>query len=331
MYEHMRNELMARLASTFTAEEIKIVLSSMDRVVVNYNIERKSTALQLYDNSIADAVKMYLLCKKASGMKDASLQNIRYTLKRFANTIGKSLSDVTTNDIRGYLFLYQQRENVSPATMDKIRERISSFFQWCVDEGRIHANPAIRVEKVRVPRSERRALTAEELEYCRNQCRTLREKALLEVLYSTGARVSEISNINIKDIDWSHGSVKVFGKNSEYYTVFLNAKARVALKSYLNSRADDCPALFVTERSPARRLSSSCIRQAIEAIGKRAGIDTVVSPHVMRHTMATMALQHGTPLEIVQKMLNHKNPSTTQIYAEMNMADIAVAHRRAVV
>lgn len=331
MYEQVRSEITARLAMRFPAEDIQLIMTSIDRVMVNYEIQKKETALQPYDNSVYDALKMYLLCKQAAGYKEGSLGNIRYTLKRFADAIGKPLAEITTNDVRGYLFLYQQREKVSPATLDKIRERINTFFQWCVEEGRIQINPAARVAKIKVPRSERRALTAEELEYCRNQCKTLRDKALLEVLYSTGARVSEVSRIDIKDIDWVRGSVKVFGKNSEYYTVYLNAKSKVALKCYLDSRTDNCPALFVTDRRPSKRLSQGSIRLAVEAIGKRAGVDTVVSPHVMRHTMATTALQHGTPLEIVQKMLNHKNPATTQIYAEMNHLDIAAAHRKAVV
>ena len=237
--------------------------------------------------------------------------------------MGKALTDVTTNDIRGYLFYYQQRNNTSPATLEKIRERLNTYFQWCQEEGLITINPAARVAKIKAPRSERRALTAEELEYCRNQCRTLREKALFEVLYSTGARVAEISNCNLNDIDWAHGSIRVFGKNSEYYTVYL--------KRYLKTRDDYCPALFVTTRKPFRRLSTRGIRNEIEDIGKRAEIDVIVSPHVMRHTMATMALQHGSSLEIVQHLLNHKSPATTQIYAEMDRTEIAAAHKRAVI
>ena len=160
---------------------------------------------------------------------------------------------------------------------------------------------------------------------------SLRDKALLEVFFSTGARLSEIQRLDKRDINWSTGSAKVFGKNSEYYVVFFNAKARVALKKYLGSRTDDCPALFISERAPIRRMSTDAIRNAIEGIGKRANLSIVLSPHVMRHTMATTALRHGTPIEVVQKMLNHKNPSTTQIYAEMEKTTVAEAHRRAVV
>lgn len=331
MYEQLRNELIARLAVTFQADDIQALLSALDRVMLDYDVQRKETAIQVYDASIYNSIKLYLLCKKAAGLKEASLLNLKYTLKRFADSMGKALTDVTTNDIRGYLFYYQQRNNTSPATLEKIRERLNTYFQWCQEEGLIAINPAARVAKIKAPRSERRALTAEELEYCRNQCRTLREKALFEVLYSTGARVAEISNCNLNDIDWAHGSIRVFGKNSEYYTVYLNAKAKVSLKRYLKTRDDYCPALFVTTRKPFRRLSTRGIRNEIEDIGRRAEIDVIVSPHVMRHTMATMALQHGSSLEIVQHLLNHKSPATTQIYAEMDRTEIAAAHKRAVI
>ena len=122
----------------------------------------------------------------------------------------------------------------------------------------------------------------------------------------------------------------MFGKNSEYYTVFLNTKAKVALKNYLDSRRDYNKSLFITERG-AKKLSSHSLRNAVEAIGKRAKLDVVLSPHVLRHTMATMAIRNGARLETVQKMLNHKNPSTTQIYAEMCLEDVAIEHRRTVI
>lgn len=331
MYERVRTELVVRLSSKFPMEDIKTILSVVDRVMTNYDISQKETAIQIYGNTTNDAIKMYLICKKVAGLADGSIENIRYTLRKFSDTLGKQLKEITTNDVRGYLLVYQQTNKTSQGTMSKIRERLNGFFEWCVEEGAISSNPVRRVEKIKAPKPERRALHEEELEYCRNQCRTLRDRALLEVLFSTGARVREISNLDIKDINWVSSSAKVYGKNSEYYTVYLNAKARVALRRYLNSRNDTCPALFVTQRRPTRRLDTHCIRNALENIGKRAGIEVVLSPHVMRHTMATVAFQHGTPLEVVQHMLNHKSPATTQIYAEMDNTIVALAHKRAVV
>ena len=191
-------------------------------------------------------------------------------------------------------------------------------------------NPVDRIPPTKVPRSNRHAITEEQLEHCRLACKTMRDKALLEVLYSTGARVSEIARLEKSDVNWAASSIRVFGKNSEYYTVFLNAKAKVALQNYLDTRRDHNSALFVTERG-FRRLSVHSLRNAVEDIGKRANLDVVLSPHVLRHTMATMALRNGARLEVVQRMLNHKNPGTTQIYAEMCLDDVAMAHRKTVI
>ena len=331
MYERIRTELTGRLTAKFDPQDVRAILSIIDVVMMEYDISRKETAVQLYDSSLYDAMKLYLLCRKAEGCVDGSVQNIMYTLRRFSGSVGKPLKDITTNDLRAYLISYQQKNKVSQATLNKIREHLNGFFEWCVDEGSIDVNPMKRVAKIKAPKPNKRGLREDELEYCRNQCSTLREKALLEALFSTGARVHEIAALNISDIDWTNSCARVFGKNSEYYTVYFNAKARVALKCYLASRDDDCPALFITERLPYRRLTVRSIEDILKGLGKRAKLDIVLSPHVMRHTMATVAFQHGAPLEVVQHMLNHKSPSTTQIYAEMDMGAVAAAHKRVVV
>lgn len=330
MYEAVRTQIKARLIDKMPAETVKDVMAVIDRVMIDYEVMRKETSLAVIDTTLMDAIKLYLLCRMAEGMKKASMENVRATLKHFAEYVNKPLKDVTTNDIRGFLAHYQMTSNAKACTVEKKREHIKTFFTWCVLEDHIAKNPAIRVATIKAPRSDRHAITEEQLEYCRMACKTLRDKALLEVLYSTGARVSEIARLEKNDVNWTAGSIKVFGKNSEYYTVFLNAKAKVALKNYLDSRKDNNRALFVTERG-SNKISSAAVRNAIEAIGERAGLDVTLSPHVLRHTMATTALRHGARIEIVQKMLNHKNPSTTQIYAEMCMDDVAADHRRTVV
>lgn len=161
-------------------------------------------------------------------------------------------------------------------------------------------------------------------------CRDKRDRALLEVFYSTGARISEIARLNQSEVNWFDGSIDVMGKGKSPYTVFLNAKARVALKEYLSERTDSCPALFATARG-GRPLRRESIREKIEDIGKRAGLKEPLCPHVLRHTMATTAMRNGASLETVQHMLNHKNPNTTQIYAKMSKTTVAAEHRRTVI
>lgn len=330
MYETIRTQIKIKLSDKFEAKQIDTILSVVDRVMVDYDVAPKVTAIALVDSSLVDAVKMYLLCRKAEGMCDASISNVSSTLKSFIGKVSKPLKEITTNDIRAYLVWYQTTNKIKPATAEKKREHLNTFFRWCVDEELLTKNPMKKIPVIDAPRSDRRAITEEQLEHCRMACKTLREKALLEVLFSTGARVSEIARLNKSDIDWAEGSIRVFGKNSEYYTVFLNAKAKVALKTYIDSRKDYNKALFITERG-YQRLSNHAIEIVIKSIGERAKLDVNLTPHVLRHTMATTALRHGARLEVVQRMLNHKYPSTTQIYAEMCLDEVAIVHRKTVV
>lgn len=330
MYETIRTQIMSKLIGQYDPEVVKSVMTIIDRVMIDYDVTRKETALVVRESSLTDAMKLYLLCRKAEGIAEGSIQNLSVTLRHFSEYVNKPIEDITSNDVRGFLINYQLRHNVQKVTIEKHRERLNTFFKWCVIEELITKNPVDRIPPTKVPRSNRHAISEEQLEYCRRACRTLRDKALLEVFYSTGARVSEIARLEKSDINWASSSIRVFGKNSEYYTVFLNAKAKVALQEYLNSRKDYNKALFVTERG-YRKLSVASVRNSIEEIGRRAKLDVVLSPHVLRHTMATTALRNGARLEVVQRMLNHKNPGTTQIYAEMCMDTVAADHRRTVI
>ena len=330
MYDLVRTEILSRLASRLDSDNVREVMNVIDVVMLDYNITRKETALILRDSSLVDNIKTYVLCRKVEGIGEASLANIYYSLRNFASSVGKPVKEITSNDIRGYLLMYQVRNNVKSVTTEKIRQRINGFFRWCLDEGLIIGNPCSKISTIKFEPSARHAISEEQLEYCRNACLDKRDKALLEVFYSTGARISEIARLNQSDIDWYEGSVRVFGKNKSYYTVYINTKARVALKSYLSSRKDDEPALFVSARG-GKRLRKETIRTLIKAIGRRANIEQVLTPHVLRHTMATTALRNGAPMEVVQHMLNHKSPATTQVYAEMCQTNVAAEHRRTVI
>lgn len=330
MYESIRTQMMARLIQFLDSDTTKEVIKNLDRIMVDYDVSKKETALVLYDNSLIETVKMYILCMKAKGISDGAVQNHWFTLRKFVSKVGKPVNEITTNDIRGYLIRYQMETHIKNSSLDKIRQAINQFFEWCVEEEIITKNPCRKIPKIIGEQPNKHALTEEQMEYCRLACRDKRDKALLEVFYSTGARISEIARLNRQDVDWIDGSIKVFGKGKKYYTVYLNAKARVALKEYLESRKDDNQSLIVRKRG-AKRLSKESIRKFIEAIGSRAGVKETVCPHILRHTMATTAFRNGASLECVQHMLNHASPATTQIYAEMDTSKVASEHRRTVI
>lgn len=330
MYETIRTAIICNLATILNAEQGKEVIKIIDRIMVDYDVTRKETAIVVRDTSLEESMKMYYMCRKMEGVAEGTLINIVHTLRPFAEVVGKPLKEITTNDIRAYLVRYQLNRNIKQSSLDKIRQRLHTYFEWCVQEGYINFNPCNRIQKYAKDESHREALSEEELERCRLACVNERDRAMLEIFFSTGARISEIARLTRSDINWYDGSIEVFGKGSSYYTVYLNAKAKVALQDYLDKRKDSCQALFVTARG-GKPLSKHGIRTKIEEIGERARLETVLSPHVLRHTMATTALRHGAPLEVVQHMLNHKSPNTTQIYAKMSQSRVAEEHKRTVI
>lgn len=287
----------------------------------DYEITTRETSLVASD--IPDRINMYLAVKKLDGLSEKTLYNYKLHLKRFASIVIKPLSVITTNDIRLYLAMLSKSKNLKQTSMGGEISILKSFFSWLTDEEIIEKNPMKKIKNVKKEKRLRKSLTQEELELLRDSCKTVRQRALLEFLFSTGCRVSEISNTDIQDINWNKEELNVIGKGNKERTVFINAKAKLYLRKYLKEREHiDNPALFVASKKPYNRLGVRSIEKEINAIGKQAGFDKSIFPHLLRHTTATLALKSGMSLTSIQQLLGHDDPSTTQIYAETNNQDV---------
>ncbi|WP_346223205.1 tyrosine-type recombinase/integrase [Paenibacillus jilunlii] len=160
-------------------------------------------------------------------------------------------------------------------------------------------------------------LIEEDVIHLKISCQSLRERALLEFLYSTGCRIGEVEKINAEDINWENCSAIVNGKGSKQREVYFTTECKVWLKKYLSSRADSCKALFVTDTHPTKRMAIPTIRWAIKRLADRGELQVNVYPHRFRHTYACQLLDNGAPLDFIQGMLGHEKASTTQIYAQL--------------
>ncbi|SFA70471.1 tyrosine-type recombinase/integrase [Clostridium frigidicarnis] len=205
---------------------------------------------------------------------------------------------------------------------------MKSFFSWLVGEEYIPKNPALKLKQTKQPKRLRNALTEEELEIFKNACKTLREKTIVEFLVSTGCRLSEVVNANIKDINWSEKSLYVIGKGDKQRKVYFNTRTKLLLKSYLESRNDNNEALFVTSKKPNSRLGARSIQRELKNISNRTNSEKSIFPHLMRHTFATHKLNSGMSLSVLQHIMGHDNPATTQIYASLNEENILHEYRR---
>lgn len=334
MYEQLKNEMLIELTKKgFDSEQIKDVIACLDVAAYNYEVTRKETQLVPYNYELPELVKLYLISRSVEGFAEGTLYNYRKALENFFMTLRKAPQDVTAIDIRVYLHKYQEERGISNRSLDKVRGYIAAFFKWLVSEKYIEQDPTLGIGQIKYEKKERTPCTQAELEYLRMACRTPKERAVLELFYSSGCRLAELVNLKKSDIDWQEGTVHLLGKGKKHRTSFVNAKAEVALKEYLKSRTDDNEALFVSDRKPHNPMHRAGIEKIIRELSKRAGsnLQHKVTPHVLRHTTATRMLENKADLTSIQAVLGHSNINTTMIYAHTSFEDIKLDHRKAVV
>lgn len=272
-------------------------------------------------------LKLFLNAKQMEGCSTRTIQYYRVTVEHFINDMEHSVRKINTEQIRDYLVRYQKINNCSKVTIDNIRRNLSSFFSWLEEEDYILKSPMRRIHKIRTRTVVKETISDEDIEKLRDHCSELRDIAMLDLLYSTGIRVGELVNLDIKDVNFEQRECVVFGKGDKERRVYFDAKAKIHLKRYLASRTDNNPALFVTLGAPHNRLKISGVEIRIRELGRSLGLDRI-HPHKFRRTMATRAIDKGMPIEQVQKILGHSQIDTTMQYAIVNQNNVKNAHQK---
>jgi site-specific recombinase XerD len=293
--------------------DMNVLPVRLEEILCNYEIQRKSD-LQL-EQDLPEKIELYLSSIKLEGLSAKTLKGYKGELMLFSGFCQKATALVTTADIRGYLASF---DNAKISTIGQKLSVLKSFFGWLVKEEVLLRNPTSKIKLPKTPKRLPKGLTIEELETVRESCTTLRQRALIEVFYSTGCRLSEISNMNKSDINTQTMSARVIGKGNKERVVYLSIKALHHLKKYLKSRQDNDIALFVTERKPHHRMGPRAIQREIDAIEKQSGINKKLHPHVMRHTFATLSMDAGIELSDLQHLMGHSDPATTLVYASVS-------------
>ena len=272
-------------------------------------------------------LKMFIDAKQIEGCSERTLQYYRVTIEHMLGSIDTPIRKITTDEIRGYLVDYQKVNNCSKVTVDNVRRNMSSFFSWLEEEDYILKSPMRRIHKIKTKQPVKETITDEMIEKLRDNCTCVRDLAMIDLLYSTGIRVGELVGLNISDIDFEERECIVFGKGDKERRVYFDAKAKLHLQEYIESRTDDNPALFVTLDAPHARLKISGVEIRVRELGRKLNIDKI-HPHKFRRTMATRAIDKGMPIEQVQKILGHSQIDTTMHYAMVNQNNVKVSHRR---
>ena len=334
MYEHFRNDFQCVATENGMPKQTLVdALGLLDKLATRYEIHRRETSLAVYNEEVPEIVKVYIVCKKIEGLSQATLDTYLRMLKLFFRDVRKAQAQITTNDVRVYLYRYQQERSCSNRSLDKYRQYLASFFGWAADEGYVQQNHMRTIPAVKYEKKPRENLTQLELEYLRECCQSPRERAIIEFLFSTGCCVSELSGVKLSDIDWNARTVHLFGKGSKHRTSYINAKCEVSMKAYLKTRTDESEYLFVTERKPYRQLKKDAVEKIVRNISGRSSSEMQkhVTPHILRHTTATLALQNGMPIADISKLLGHEKIDTTMIYAHTCMESVQTGHRKYVI
>ena len=317
-------------------DTIKYILVDMDeyltanqsqklqRVLVTRLTKQVKTINNLSNDNY---LSMFLNAKKIEGCSERTLAYYKTTVEKLLDDVNDPIRKVTTDDIREYLAGYQSINNCSKTTIDNIRRNISSFFTWLEEEDYIIKSPMRRIHKIKTTKTVKEVISDEEIEKMRDKCRSLRDLAIIDLLYSTGIRIGELVRLNIDDIDFEERECIVFGKGDKERRVYFDAKTKIHLMGYINSRSDANPALFVTLDAPYDRLRISGVEIRLRRLGRELGINKV-HPHKFRRTMATRAIDKGMPIEQVQRLLGHSQIDTTMHYAIVNQTNVKVSHRK---
>ena len=266
------------------------------------DVEITNKKKDLKDLNNFKLLEMFLSAKEIEGRSDSTIRFYRITLNKLLGIMDKRVDQISTEDLRQYLTNYQHENNSSKTTIDNIRRIFSSFFAWLEDEDYILKNPVKRIHRVKKGKVVKEILSDENLEVLRDNCESIRDLAIVELLISTGIRVGELVNLNISDLNLHERECVVFGKEESERVVYFDARTKIHLLEYLNQRSDDNPALFVSVRKPYNRLGINGVESRLKNIGFKSNIDNV-HPHKFRRTLATNAIDKGMPIEQVQKLL----------------------------
>lgn len=294
------------------ADEMKLNVR-IEEVLSNYENRRKQ--IVEIEKDIAEKSKLFIDAKRLEGLSNNTLIDYKMELKLFERYFNKAAVQITTVDIREFL---GQDKGWNVSTIEKKLSLLRTFFGWLVKEEILLRDPTAKIKSPKIPKRIPKGMSVEELEIVRDSCKTLRQRALMEVFYSTATRLSELANMKIKDINWQTMSARVIGKGNKEGIVYFSSKAIYHLRKYLGSRDDNCEYLFVTQRKPHRKMSNRAIQDEVNRISNYSNLDKKITCHRFRHSFAGLSMEAGIELADLQYLMRHSNPSTTLVYANVS-------------
>lgn len=327
MKEKFIQEVTDAMSGTLTVDQMTQLNSILLQVLSRYTVTEDGDKVQEDIVSNNRLLEIFLSAKLVEGCSQKTINYYGTTVRQLFRYMPKAVKDYTTDDLRAYLAVYQKKHKASKVTVDNIRRIFSTFFSWLEDEDFILKSPVRRIHKVKTGEQVKETISDENLEVLRDNCKNIRDLAIIDLLASTGMRVGELVKLNRTDINFNERECIVFGKGNKERVVYFNARAKIHLQQYLKTRKDKNPALFVSLNKPHERLKISGVELRLRELGRGLKIPRI-HPHKFRRTLATMAIDKGMPVEQVQKLLGHVKIDTTMKYAMVNQTNVKLSHRK---
>ena len=310
MRDRIISNVLIKMGNRIKKKELDYLENVLVEEFRDVQIKKESTELTEYNDSLRKLKDTFLATLIVENKSNRTIEQYNLHLTQFAEFFTyKEVKDIDATDIRNFLYAYKQSRGISNISLNNKRSAISSFFSWLADEEYIDKDPTRKIKKIKVTKKKKKAFTADEMERMRIACTDIRDRALIEMLASTGCRVSELSSINLNDIDFIRKKVRIIGKGDKERTVFISDQAMIYLNRYLETRQDNNIALFASKRFPYDRLQKDGIERVVRDLGRTCNV--FAHPHKFRRTLCTQLIKRGMPLQDVAILLGHADINMT--------------------
>ncbi|MGG5335391.1 tyrosine-type recombinase/integrase [Enterococcus sp. AZ154] len=327
MQEKLINRTLLELQDHLSGDQLRRLKDVLTIECSKYLITEQKNEVAIYDEtSDIAAYKQFFVSKKIQGLSSGTLNLYMQTINLFMRTLRKPYKDITTNDIRFFIANREIQDRISKGTLARERGCIVRFFHWLYIEEFIDRDPSARVENIKVPKRRKQEFSELEVEKLRSATANSKESLVIELLLSTGCRVSELVSLNFRDYDQENDSITVIGKGNKQRTLYLNAKAKMALNHYLKDVPHITGPLFFGQ-TVGKEMTSAGVQKLVKRLGDRASVANV-HPHRFRRTAATMARRHGMPIELVMNFLGHESIDTTLKYSMIGDEELKLSHQK---
>lgn len=314
----MKN-LEQQLSTTITAADMSKVLSAVADQLADYSV-----IYAAHETPIDDLLDAYTTAMQIQGRSEKTIERYKYLIGRMMQDVNVPTRSITVYHLRQYLAKEKAR-GISDRTLEGTREVFSAYFNWLHREQLIDTNPTANLGAIKCPKKIKMTYSEIDIEKMKFCCKTLRDRAIISFLMSTGCRISEMTKLNRDDVDLANLECTVLGKGNKERTVFLDSVTGMLIRDYLNQRKDDSPALFLSKRK--KRLTAGGVRAMMVRLAKASTVEHV-HPHKFRRTLATSLIRHGMPIQEVAAILGHDKLDTTMQYVVLDKTDVKNSYRK---